>query len=187
MTVAHVPLLSALVGSTGWLHSPTPRPAPGECVTAAATHVLKRWHAKPKLSPLDKRFWVSARRFWSAGRQSLLIVTPETVVDLQGEKPSGKAKALEGCPRSDLPDGGGEPNLGRSPDSWRTSPAGLRCFGENHLPLDVRRAPREPRLAQRWRAFLANHWERIAAMDLFRVPHDPLRRPGRVENWRRAP
>jgi hypothetical protein len=42
--------------------------------------VLKRRHPQPKLSPLDKLFWISARRFWSAWRQSLIIVTPETVV-----------------------------------------------------------------------------------------------------------
>jgi putative transposase len=42
--------------------------------------VLKRRHPKPKLSPVDKLFWVSARRFWSAWRQSLIMVTPETVV-----------------------------------------------------------------------------------------------------------
>ena len=42
--------------------------------------VLKRRHPKPKLSPLDKLFWVSARRFWSAWKSSLIIVTPEAVV-----------------------------------------------------------------------------------------------------------
>jgi putative transposase len=34
----------------------------------------------------------------------------------------------------------------------------------------MQRAPREPRPAQRWRAFLANHREAIAAMDFFTVP-----------------
>src|SRR5579864_9307592 len=42
--------------------------------------VLKRRHPKPKLSPLDKLFWVAARGFWSAWKSSLIIVTPETVV-----------------------------------------------------------------------------------------------------------
>src|SRR5579864_6986185 len=42
--------------------------------------VLKRRHPKPEISPLDKVFWVSARRFWSAWIRSLIIVTPETVV-----------------------------------------------------------------------------------------------------------
>jgi hypothetical protein len=39
----------------------------------------------------------------------------------------------------------------------------------------MKRAPRDPQPAQRWRAFLANHREGIAAMDFF--THDHLRRP----------
>src|SRR6202022_765958 len=42
--------------------------------------LLKRRHPRPKLTPLDKLFWVFARKFWSAWKQSLLVVTPETVV-----------------------------------------------------------------------------------------------------------
>src|SRR5215472_3285697 len=42
--------------------------------------VLKRRHPRPRLSPLDRLFWVLARRFWSAWTQALLVVTPETVV-----------------------------------------------------------------------------------------------------------
>src|SRR5258705_8631654 len=42
--------------------------------------VLKRRHSKPRLSPLDKLFWVLALRFWSAWKQALMVVTPETVV-----------------------------------------------------------------------------------------------------------
>src|SRR5260370_34969314 len=42
--------------------------------------VLKRRHPRSKLSPLDKLFWALARKFWSACKQSLLVVTPETAV-----------------------------------------------------------------------------------------------------------
>ena len=42
--------------------------------------VLKRKHRRPKVSRLDKLFWVLAHRFWSAWKSSLIIVTPETVV-----------------------------------------------------------------------------------------------------------
>src|SRR5665213_3756874 len=42
--------------------------------------VLKRRHPRPKLSPFDRLFWVFACRLWSAWKQSLLIVTLETVV-----------------------------------------------------------------------------------------------------------
>ena len=34
----------------------------------------------------------------------------------------------------------------------------------------MKRAPRDPQPAQRWRVFLANHREAIAAMDFFTVP-----------------
>ena len=42
--------------------------------------VLKRRHPRPRLSLLDRLFWVLARRLWSAWKQALLVVTPETVV-----------------------------------------------------------------------------------------------------------
>src|SRR5437879_62367 len=42
--------------------------------------VLKRKHPRPRMGAVDKIFWVFARRFWSAWRQSLVFVNPETVV-----------------------------------------------------------------------------------------------------------
>src|SRR5260221_4620887 len=42
--------------------------------------VLKRRHPRPRLDLLDKLFWVVVRRFWSGWQQSLIAVTPETVV-----------------------------------------------------------------------------------------------------------
>jgi hypothetical protein len=42
--------------------------------------VLKRKQRRPKVSRLDKLFWVLAHRFCSAWKSSLIIVTPETVV-----------------------------------------------------------------------------------------------------------
>src|SRR5258705_6145792 len=69
--------------------------------------VLKRRHSKPRLSPLDKLFWVLALRFWSAWKQTLMVVTPETVVgwhraafrlyqefDLQGQTASRKEEVV---------------------------------------------------------------------------------------------
>src|SRR5215467_4988124 len=40
---------------------------------------LKRRHPRPSLGHLDKLFWVVARRVWSDWKQSLILVTPETV------------------------------------------------------------------------------------------------------------
>jgi hypothetical protein len=42
--------------------------------------VLKRRHPRPRLDLLDKLLWVAIRRFWSGWQQSLIAVTPETVV-----------------------------------------------------------------------------------------------------------
>ena len=42
--------------------------------------VLKRRRPRPRLDLLDKLFWVAVRRFWSGWKQSLIVVTPETVV-----------------------------------------------------------------------------------------------------------
>src|SRR5580700_4374440 len=42
--------------------------------------VLKRKHPRPKLSQLDKLFWIVALRFWSRWKEKLLLVLPETVV-----------------------------------------------------------------------------------------------------------
>jgi hypothetical protein len=41
---------------------------------------LKRRRRKPRLTILDKIFWVLARRFWSGWKQALMVVSPETVV-----------------------------------------------------------------------------------------------------------
>src|SRR5882724_12397597 len=46
--------------------------------------VLKRRHPRPRLDLLDKLFWVPIRRFWSGWQQSLVVVTPETVVRWHG-------------------------------------------------------------------------------------------------------
>jgi putative transposase len=41
---------------------------------------LKRRHPRPILGLLDKLFWVTARSIWSAWKDSLIPVPPETVV-----------------------------------------------------------------------------------------------------------
>ena len=41
--------------------------------------VLKR-NPRPRMGAVDKTFWVFARRFWGAWKQSLVLVNPETVV-----------------------------------------------------------------------------------------------------------
>src|ERR1700730_7379872 len=61
---------------------------------------------------------------------------------------------LQGVPRVDLPDGGAESNLGCTANPWRTADAGIRCIGDNHLPLDETSA-QEPRTGQPLAGFSA--------------------------------
>src|SRR6266852_5779801 len=42
--------------------------------------VLKRRHRRPKLPAVDKLFWVAVQQFWSGWKQSLILVSPETVL-----------------------------------------------------------------------------------------------------------
>jgi hypothetical protein len=42
--------------------------------------VVLRRHREPRLSLLDKLFWVAGRQVWSDWKQSLLLIRPETVV-----------------------------------------------------------------------------------------------------------
>src|SRR5215469_12194219 len=41
---------------------------------------LTRRHHRPRLTIFDRVFWILAHRFWSAWKQVLIVVTPETVV-----------------------------------------------------------------------------------------------------------
>ena len=143
---------------------------------------LKRRNPRPCLGVFDKFFWVIARRVWSAWKQSILIVTPETVVRWHrtgfcmdwrlisrvrrqvGRRPTPKEvrelifRMVVENPTWGAPRIHGE----------------LRMLGfelsERTISRWMKRAPRDPERGKRWLAFLRNHREAIAAMDFFTVP-----------------
>src|SRR6202166_4338963 len=144
--------------------------------------VLKRRHPRPILALFDKLFWVSARQVWSAWKESLLIVTPETVVRWHrngfrmywrlisrvraqvGRRPTPKeVRELIFRMVADNPTWGAPRIHGE-----------LLMLGfelsERTISRWMKRAPRDPDPAKRWLAFLRNHREAIAAMDFFTVP-----------------
>jgi hypothetical protein len=45
--------------------------------------VYKRTTTRPKLRPTDRLFWVGLTKVWAGWRQSLVIVTPDTVLRWQ--------------------------------------------------------------------------------------------------------
>src|SRR5712671_418752 len=143
---------------------------------------LKRRRRKPRLTILDKIFWVLARRFWSGWKQALIVVSPETVVRWHR---SGFALYWRAISRA-------RPVTGRRRLSREIRDLIFRMVVENPtwgaprihgellmLGFEVsertishwmKRAPRDPEPARRWLTFLRNHREAIAAMDFFTVP-----------------
>src|SRR5437773_665589 len=143
---------------------------------------LKRRHPRPSLGLFDKLFWVIARWIWSAWKHSLILVTPETVVRWHrtgfriywrlisrvrrpvGRRPTPKEvrklifRMVVENPTWGAPRIHGE----------------LRMLGfdlsERTISRWMKRAPRDPHGAKRWLAFLRNHREAIAAMDLLTAP-----------------
>ena len=145
--------------------------------------VLKRKHPKPRLGPLDKLFWLGARRFWPQWKEALVIVLPDTVVrwhrsgfKLYWTMLCKVRKHVGGGRRISRELRGLIFQMVAENPTWGAP----RIHGELlMLGFDVsettisrwmRRAPRRSEPAQRWLAFLRNHREAIAAMDFFTVP-----------------
>ncbi|MBZ5671951.1 MAG: integrase core domain-containing protein [Acidobacteriia bacterium] len=144
--------------------------------------VLMRRHPKPRTGLLDKLFWVAVRRFWFGWKQSLIVVTPETVVRWHR---AGFRLYWRLISRA-------RTQVGRRQTSPEVRELIFRMVVENPtwgaprihgellmLGFDLsertisgwmKRAPRDPEPAKRWLAFLRNHREAIAAMDFFAAP-----------------
>src|SRR5712692_8404876 len=145
--------------------------------------VLKRKHPRPKLGPLDKLFWVLARRFWSQWKESLLLVIPETVV--RWHQAGFKLYWAMLCKVRTRVGGGRRisrqirelifqmvaenPHWGAPRIHGELLMLGFEV-SETTISRWMRRAPKSPQPAKRWLAFLRNHREAIAAMDFFTVP-----------------
>src|ERR1700680_5251987 len=143
---------------------------------------LKRRHPRPSLGLFDKLFWVIARRVWSAWKQSLIIVMPETIVRWHRTGFCIHWRLISRVRRQ----------VGRRPTPKEVRELIFRMVAENPtwgaprihgelrmLGFDLserttsrwmKRTPKDPDRAKRWLAFLRNHREAIAAMDFFTVP-----------------
>jgi putative transposase len=144
--------------------------------------VLKRRQDRPTLLPFDKLFWMLACRFWSEWKKSLLVVTPETVVRWhragfrlywslisKARKRVGRKKLSTDVRELIFRMVAENPTWGAPRIHGELLLLGFD-LSERTISRWMKRAPRDPQPAQRWRAFLANHREAIAAMDFFTVP-----------------
>jgi putative transposase len=134
---------------------------------------------RPRLSPLDRAFWIALSRVWPRWKEHLVVVRPETVVRWHRNGFRRYWRSIS------------SPGPGRPPISAETKVLIVRMATENNwrtrkiqaelMKLGIRVSlatvsryvpkPRpDPSQQQRWMTFLRNHKDVIAGMDFFVVP-----------------
>src|SRR5881296_609051 len=146
--------------------------------------VYKRMARRPKLRRSDRLFWVWLARVWVGWRQSLVIVTPDTVLRWQRRRfrehwTKLSRRPTRGRPRVDPEITALVIQMAAANPLWGAP----RIHGELlKLGIDVaertvsrlmpkRRTPP----SQTWRTFLTNHLRDLVALDFFTVPTVRLR------------
>ena len=146
--------------------------------------VYRRTAPRPKLRTTDRLLWVGLARVWTGWRQSLVIVTPATVLRWQRRRFREHWTQLSGRPT-----GGRSPVNAEITALVRKMAAANPLWGAPRihgellkLGIDVaertvsRLMPkhRTPP-SQTWRTFLTNHLWDLVALDFFTVPTARLR------------
>ena len=136
-------------------------------------------HPRPRLSPLDRAFWVALARYWPRWRSALVVVRPETVIRWHREAFRGYWRWIS-RPGPDRPPISAEIKAlivrMATENGWRVrkiqgelAKLGIhlgRTTIARYLPkVDPSGIPH-----QRWMTFLRNHRDLIAGMDFFVVP-----------------
>ena len=146
--------------------------------------VYKRMARRPKLRRSDRLFWVWLARVWVGWRQSLVIVTPDTVLRWQRRRfrehwTKLSSRPTRGRPRVDPEITALVIQMAAANPLWGAP----RIHGEL-LKLGIHVAERTvSRLlpkrrtppSQTWRTFLTNHLRDLVSIDFFIVPTVRLR------------
>jgi len=135
--------------------------------------------SRPRLSPLDRTFWVALSRLWPRWKDHLVVVRPETAVRWHREGFRRYWRSIS------------TPGPGRPPISNEVRELIVRMATENRwrarkiqaelMKLGIRvslatvsrylpKTKPDPTQQQRWTTFLRNHKDVIAGMDFFVVP-----------------
>ena len=146
--------------------------------------VYKRTMTRPKLRTTDRLFWVGLARVWAGWRQSLVIVTPDTVLRWQRRRFREHWAKLSGRPTVGRPPVNADiialvRKMAAANPLWGAP----RIHGELlKLGIEVaertvsRLIPKRPTPpSQTWRTFLANHVRDLVSIDFFTVPTARLR------------
>jgi transposase InsO family protein len=140
--------------------------------------VWKARQPRPRLTEMDRIFWVLLSRLWTSWRHSLLVVRPQTVVGWhrQGFRRywAWKSRRRFGRPAISADLGDLIRRISYANPLWGAP----RIHGELlKLGIAVSQAmvskymlrPRRPP-SQAWRTFLKNHAKHLIALDFFTVP-----------------
>jgi transposase InsO family protein len=140
--------------------------------------VCKARQPRPRLTEIDRIFWVLLSRLWTGWRDSLLVVRPETVIGWHrrgfGRYWAWKSRRRSGRPAVDAEIRDLIRRMSRANPLWGAP----RIHGELlKLGITVSQAtvskcmvrPRRPP-SQAWRTFLKNHASGLIALDFFMVP-----------------
>ena len=145
---------------------------------------LKKERPRPPLDDTERAFWVALRGSWPVWASRLLIVHADTVARWHRDRfrrywAKISQRRHPGRPRIDAEirrlvrtmaqDGWGAPRI-----HAELTKLGF-IISEITVSRYLPRHPAEPDQLKRWMAFLRNHKDDIAAMDLFTVPTASLR------------
>jgi putative transposase len=146
--------------------------------------VYKRTVTRPSLRRIDRLFWVGLARVWAGWKQSLVIVTPDTVLRWQrrrfreywtqlSRRPTGGRPPLDAEIQALVRRMAAENPLWGAPRIH----AELLKLGIDFCERTVSRLmpKRRPQPSQTWRTFLANHVRDLVSLDFFTVPTAGLR------------
>ena len=144
--------------------------------------VFKARRPRPRLTTLDRVFWVMLLRFWSGWKRALVIVQPDTVVRWHRAgfklywtwRSRHKTPAGRKCVSRELRElifrmVAENPTWGAPRIHGELKMLGFDV-SERTVSRWMQRAPRNPEPAKGWRTLLNTHREAIAAMDFFTVP-----------------
>jgi len=146
--------------------------------------VYKRTVTRPPLRRRDRLFWVGLASVWAGWKQSLVIVTPDTVLRWQRRRFRAYWTLLSGRPT------GGRPPIDPAIRALvKRMAAANSLWGAPRIHAELlklgitlsertvsrllpkRRTPP----SQTWRTFLANHARDLVAFDFFTIPTAGLR------------
>ena len=143
--------------------------------------VLTAKRPRPQMRTADRIFWVALRRLWPRWKDALVVVQPDTVVRWHRKGfrmywTWNSRRRNAGRPSTAAEIRALVRRMATENSTWGAPRihGELLMLGyivsERTVSRSMRKRPADPEARQRWRNFLQNHREVLAAMDFFTVP-----------------